>query len=62
MNNTKMYSYDEVRHILQNVYDYYDILSTDKFIMNNCNRCSDSPSDDYVMKKMDDEIESFIIY
>jgi len=56
----KTYTEKEVYSILENFSQDWDITDTDKFLMEYCNRCSDAPSDDYIQKKEEEMINSYI--
>lgn len=56
----KTYTEKEVYDILAQFSEDYRITETDKFLMDYCNRCSDAPSDDYIQKKEEEMISSYI--
>ena len=57
----KTYTKEEVIAILEEVYEYYQIFSTDKFQMEHLSNFQDAPDWEIVAQKERQDIESFII-
>jgi|JI8StandDraft_1071087.scaffolds.fasta_scaffold223916_2 hypothetical protein len=56
----KTYTEKEVYDILAQFSQDWELTGTEKFMMEYCNRCSDAPSDDYIQKKEEEMISSYI--
>lgn len=57
----KTYTKQEVIEILEEVYEYYDIHSLDKFQMKHLSNFQDAPDWEVVSEKEKEDIESFIL-
>lgn len=57
----RLYTRDEVIHMLSHLAETYNIEDTDKYKYSHFSNCNDWPSDRMMEKAFKDEIESFII-
>lgn len=54
------YTLQEIKDILWEVYEYYNIQESKKFIFSHFSGYQDAPPDSAIEKAFDDDIESFL--
>jgi len=56
----KTYTHEEVKSILLHIHEFYDIFDNPLFKLAYLSGVSDKPSDEYIQKCIEKDIESFI--